>query len=89
LRGGVRGVVAEGEVFSVEADEEPREDEDHDQGDAEKDDHEQEVRLVGWTLLDFHEELDARGGRVGAFLDFGLGCGRNLTDDGCSCTRRR
>ena len=38
LRGGVRAVMAKGEVFSVEADEENREDKDHDQGDAKEDD---------------------------------------------------
>ncbi len=80
--------MAEGEVFSVEVDEEPGEDKDYDQGDTEEDDDEEKVRLVGWTLLDFHKELDAWGGRVGAFFDFGLGCGRDLTDDGCSYTRR-
>jgi len=75
LRGGVRAVVTEGEVFSVEADEEDREDKDHDQGDAKEDDDEEKIRLVGWTLLDFHKELDAGGGRLGTFFDFALGCG--------------
>ncbi len=75
MRGGVRAVVTEGEVFSVEADEEDREDKDHDQGDAKEDDDEEKIRLVGWTLLDFHKELDAGGGRLGAFFDFALGCG--------------
>ena len=82
LRGGMCAVVTEGEVFPVEADEENRQDENHDQGDAGEDDDEEKVGLVGWELLDFHKELDAWGGRVGAFFDFELGCGRNLTDDG-------
>ena len=68
-------MVTEGEVFSVEADEKDREDEDHDQSDAKKDDDEEKIRLVGWKLLDFHKKLDARGGRIGAFFDFELGGG--------------
>jgi hypothetical protein len=78
----VRSVVAEGKVFSIEAEEEKREDEEHDQSGAEEKDDAQKVGLVGWELLDIHKELDARGGRVGALFDFGLGGGRNLTDDG-------
>ena len=78
----MRAVVAEGEVFSIEAEEDKREDEDHDQADAKEDDDEEEVGLVGRKLLDFHKELDAREGCVGSFFDFELGGGRNLTDDG-------
>ena len=54
LRGGVSAVVTEGEMTCVEVDEEIREDEDPDQSDAGEDDDEEKVRLVGWTLLDFH-----------------------------------
>jgi len=82
VRGGVRAVVAEREVFSIEAEEEKREDEEHDQSGAEEKDDAQKVGLVGWELLDFHNELDAREGCVGSFFDFELGGGRNLTDDG-------
>ena len=78
----MRAVVAEGEVFSIEAEEKKREDEEHDQSGAEEKDDAQKVGLVGWKLLDFHKKLDARGGRIGAFFDFELGGGRNLTDDG-------
>jgi len=70
LRGGVGAVVTEGEVFSIEAEEDKREDEDHDQADAKEDDDEEEVGLVGRKLLDFHTELDATGGRLGSFFDF-------------------
>lgn len=37
LRGGVRGVMAEDEVFSVEVDEGVRDDEDHEDGGSEED----------------------------------------------------
>jgi hypothetical protein len=33
--------------------------------------------------------LDARGGGLGTHFDFELGGWCNLTDDGCSYTRRR
>jgi hypothetical protein len=56
LRGGVRAMVTEGEMTCVEVNEEIREDEDPDQGDAGEDDDEEKVRLVGWTLLDFHKK---------------------------------
>jgi hypothetical protein len=62
LRGGVRTVVAEGEVFAVEVDEEVRDDEDHEDGYPEKDQDEEKVGLVGWELLDFHTNLDAKSG---------------------------
>jgi hypothetical protein len=67
--------MTEGEVFSVEADEENREDKDHDQGDAEEDDDEEKIRLVGGTLLDFHKELDAGEGAWGCSLILGLDAG--------------
>lgn len=89
LRGGVGAVMAEGEVLSVEADEDHREDEDHDQADAKEDDDAEKVGLVGWKLFDFHGRLDARGGGLGTHFNFALGGWCNLTDDGCSCTRRR
>jgi hypothetical protein len=47
-------MVTEDEMTCVEVDEEIREDEDSDQGDAGEDDDEEKVRLVGWTLFDFH-----------------------------------
>jgi hypothetical protein len=71
LRGWVRAVVAEGEVFSIEAEEEKREDEEHDQGGAEQKDDTQKVGRVGWKLLNLHARLDARGARLGAFFDLG------------------
>lgn len=49
-------VVAEGEVFSVEVDEDDREDEDHDQSDAGEDDDEEKIWLVGRKLFDVHEQ---------------------------------
>ena len=64
----MRAVVAEGEVFSIEAEEEKREDEKHDQSGAEEEDDAQEVRLVGGKLLDLHDRLDAGGGRAGALF---------------------
>jgi len=54
LRGGVGPVMTEGEVASVEVDEEIREDKQSDEHHAGEEDDEEEVGLVGCTLLDFH-----------------------------------
>ncbi len=62
LRGGMCAVMAEGEVFPIEVDEKVRDDEDHEDGDAEKDEDEEKVGFVGGELLDVHECLDARSG---------------------------
>lgn len=79
-------MVAEGEVISVEVDEEVREDEEPDQDDAGEDDDQEEVGFVGRALLDLHRKLDARSRddveAAGWGPDFWLGGERNLTDDG-------
>lgn len=46
--------MTEGEVASVEVDEEIREDKQSDEHHAGEEDDEEEVGLVGCTLLDFH-----------------------------------
>ncbi len=49
-------VVTEAKVFSVEVDEEIRDDKDHEDGDAKEDEDEEKIRLIGWELLDFHKD---------------------------------
>lgn len=49
-------VVTEGEVASVEVDEEVREDKEQHQRHRRQDDNQEKVRLLGRKLLDFHPE---------------------------------
>ena len=56
LRGGVGAVMAKGEMVSVEADKEVREDKDCYQEDSGEDDDEEKVRFIGWKLLDVHDD---------------------------------